>query len=120
MENDREQKRSLDMAFDRITGRSVRKPTQGIRKQLIESHFFRAGNGDPVDGGPSMPMIRISEAGGITILGALEEWWGSVYDPILHAEGYLLRVVASRRWRYPWRIDQATIIPLSLAVSEAA
>ena len=97
----------------------MRKTTQGIKKQVIEGHFFRAPNGDPTDGSPSMPMILVSETGSITIMGAMEEWWGSVYDPVLHSNGYLLRIIAERKWRYPWRIAQANIIPLALSVSEA-
>ena len=112
-------RRSLDVAFDALTQRPVRKTTQGIKKQVIEGHFFRAPNGDPTDGSPSMPMTLVSETGSITIMGAMEEWWGSVYDPVLHSNGYLLRIIAEHKWRYPWRIAQANIIPLALSVSEA-
>ena len=119
MAYDSESERALDLAFDEHTQRPGRKTTQGIKKQVIEGHFFRAPNGDPTDGSPSMPMILVSETGSITIMGAMEEWWGSVYDPVLHSNGYLLRIIAERKWRYPWRIAQANIIPLALSVSEA-
>ena len=112
-------RRSLDLAFDALTQRPVRKTTQGIKKQVIEGHFFRAPIVDPTDGSPSMPMILVSETGSITIMGAMEEWWGSVYDPVLHSNGYLLRIIAERKWRYPWKIERANIIPLALSVSEA-
>ena len=118
MAYDSESERALELAYDELTGKPVRKTTQGIKKQVIENHFFRSPNGDPTEGGPGMPMLHITDNGGVTVLGALEEWWGSVYDPVLHSNGYLMRVVSSRKWRYPWKIDQATIIPLSMSVSE--
>ena len=119
MSHDSERERALGLAFDELTQRPVRKTTQGIKKQVIEGHFFRAPNGDPTEGSPRMPMILVSETGSITIMGAIEEWWGSVYEPVLHSNGYLLRIIAERKWRYPWRIAQANIIPLALSESEA-
>ena len=118
MANDKKSKRSLELAYNNLLGRAVRKPPQGIKRQVIETHFFRAANGDPADEGPGMPIIRVSESGGVVVLGAIEEWWGSVYDPVVHAGGYLLRVISSRRWRHPWKIDQANIFPMAVAIAE--
>lgn len=118
MANDKKSKRSLELAYNNLMGRTVRKPPQGIKRQVIETHFFRAENGDSSDGGPGMPIIRVTESGGIMVLGAIEEWWGSVYDPVMHAGGYLLRVIAGRRWGRPWQIEQANIFPMAVAVAE--
>ena len=118
MANDKKSKRSLELAYNNLLGRAVRKPPQGIKRQVIETHFFRAANGDSADGGPCMPLIRISDTGAITVIGAVEEWWGSVYDPVLHANGYILRVVAGRRWKSPWKLETANIFPLGLTVEE--
>ena len=111
-------RRALDAEHGNLGGGSSRPITQGIKKQVIETHFFRAANGDPADEGPGMPIIRVSESGGVVVLGAIEEWWGAVYDPVVHAGGYLLRVISSRRWRHPWKIDQANIFPMAMAVAE--
>ena len=109
-------RRALDAEHGNLGGGSSRPITQGIKKQVIETHFFRAANGDSADGGPCMPLIRISDTGAITVIGAVEEWWGSVYDPVLHANGYILRVVAGRRWKSPWKLETANIFPLGWTV----
>lgn len=93
-----------------LTGRGITK----VAKQAVVACFFRPSNVDGRNATPCMPVVRVGNTGDVVVMDASPEWWSSVYDPILHSGGYLLRVIAKRRWIRPWRIVEATIMSLLL------
>jgi hypothetical protein len=93
-----------------LTGRGSKK----VAKQIVEAHFFRPANVDGRNATPCMPVVRVGNTGDVVVMDSSPAWWSSVYDPILHSGGYLLRVIARRRWTTPWRLVESSITPLLL------
>ena len=91
-----------------LTGRGNKK----VAKQIIEAHFFRPANVDGRNATPCMPIVRVGMTGEIVVIDSSPAWWSSVYDPILHSGGYLLRVIARRRRAHPWRLMESSITSL--------
>ena len=109
-----DEKSFQDMVRDDLPQPTAGRVKMSIRMQTVEAHFYRSANTDPANGSPAMPVICMEQSGLVHIVGAIAEWWGSTYDPVAHAGGYRLQVLALRQGKGPWTIETAAIAPLPI------